>query len=44
MRPDERTMYTTGLRNLGGRLGHLSSPQYQESSIQGVSVLAKHLF
>lgn len=44
MRPDERTMYTTGLRNLGGRLGHLSSPQYKESSIQGVSVLAKHLF
>ena len=44
MRPNEQAFRTTGLRNLGGRLGHLSSPQYQESSIQGVSVLAKHLY
>lgn len=36
-------LYTTGLRNLGGRVGRLSSPEYKESSIQGVSNLALRL-
>lgn len=44
MRPNEHAFFTNGLRNLGGRLGHLSSPEFKESSIQGVSVLAKHLY
>lgn len=40
-----REVYITpGLKNLGGRLGRLSSPEYQEGSIQGVSVLARHLY
>ena len=43
MRPGEEKFFTTGLRNLGGRLGHLSSPNFQQSSIQGVSGLAKRL-
>jgi hypothetical protein len=29
--------FTDGLRNLGGRLGYLSSPEYSGSSVQGVS-------
>lgn len=43
-RPGQEKFFTTGLRNLGGRLGHLSSPEFQSGSIQGVSVLAKHLY
>ena len=35
---------TPGLRNLGGRLGRLSSPEFQKGSIQGVNVLANHLY
>ena len=37
-------LYTTGLRNLGGRLGHLSSPKFREGSVQGVSELSKRLY
>ena len=44
MRPNEHAFFTTGLRNLGGRLGHLSAPEFKTSGIQGVSVLAKHLY
>ena len=44
MRPNEEKLYTDGLRNLGGRLGYLSSPEYKSGSIPGVSVLAKHLY
>lgn len=44
MKPSNNAFFTTGLRNLGGRLGHLSSPELKESSIQGVSVLTKHLY
>ena len=44
MRPYEDRFFTTGLRNLGGRLGHLSSPEFQQGAIQGVSVMANHLY
>ena len=44
MTPNENAFFTNGLRNLGGRLGHLSTPELKQSSIQGVSVLAKHLY
>ena len=37
-------LFTPGLQNLGGRLGRLSAPEFKESSIQGVSVLARHLY
>ena len=35
--------FTDGLRNLGGRLGYLSSPEYSGSSVQGVSQMANRL-
>ena len=38
----ERYM-STGLRNLGGRVGRLSSPKFENSSSQGVSMLAKRI-
>jgi hypothetical protein len=44
MRPGEEKLFTAGLRNLGSRLGRLSAPEFKPSSIQGVSVLAKHLY
>ena len=36
-------LWTTGLRNLGGRIGILSSPEFQGSSIPGVTDLAQRL-
>lgn len=38
----ERYM-STGLRNLGGRVGRLSSPKFENGSSQGVSMLAKRI-
>ena len=38
----ERYM-STSLRNLGGRVGRLSSPKFENGSSQGVSMLAKRI-
>ena len=40
----KETFITPGLQNLGGRLGRLSSPRFEDGSIQGVSALAQHLY
>ena len=44
MKPNKDIFFTNGLRNLGDRLGHFASPEFQESAIPGVSVLARHLY
>ena len=36
-------LYSSGLKNLGGRLGYLSAPEFKESSLQGVSAMSKRL-
>ena len=35
---------TSALRNLGGRMGYLSSPSFEKNGIDGVNILARHLY
>lgn len=44
MKIHQQDFATPGLKNLSGRLGYLSTPEYQDSSIQGVSNMAKRLY
>ena len=39
----KRGYATGGLRRLGSRIGQISSPNFQEGSVQGISNLAKRL-
>ena len=38
-----REYLTDGLRNMGGRVGQLSSPKFENNSSEGVSMMAKRL-